>query len=74
MLETETKKIIKKYKHPLLFYSLATIIPWALWFLAGFISHIKPHSKLYLGIARVTAFIGLLGRVAVSYWLIRKDP
>ena len=66
--------IIEKYKHPLLFYCLATIIPWAFWFAAGFISHITPHSNQYLEIASVIAFIGLLGPVAVSYWLIRKDP
>ena len=66
--------IIEKYKHPLLFYCLATIIPWAFWFAAGFISHITPHSNQYLEIASVIAFIGLLGPVAVSYWLIRKYP
>ena len=66
--------MIEKYKHPILFYCLATIIPWAFWFAAGFISHITPHSNQYLEIASVTAFIGLLGPVAVSYWLIRKNP
>lgn len=66
--------MIKMYKHPVLFYCLATIIPWAFWFAAGFISHITPHSDRYLKIASVTAFIGLLGPAGVSYWLIRKDP
>jgi membrane protease YdiL (CAAX protease family) len=68
------KVIIEKYKHPILFYILATIIPWAFWFAAGFISHITPYSRHYLDIASITAFIGLLGPVAVSYWLIRNDP
>jgi membrane protease YdiL (CAAX protease family) len=66
--------MIEKYKHPILFYCLATIIPWAFWFVAGFISHITPYSNQYLEIASVTAFIGLLGPVGVSYWLISKDP
>lgn len=66
--------MIKNYKHPILFYSLATIIPWAFWFLAGFISHITPHSNHYLEMASVVAFFGLLGPVGASYWLIRKDP
>jgi len=65
--------IIEKYKHPVLFYSLATIIPWAFWFAAGFISHMTPHSNQYLEIASVTAFIGLLGPIGVSYWLIRNN-
>ncbi len=66
--------IIEKYKHPILFYCLATIIPWAFWFAAGFISHITPYANQYLKIASVVAFIGLLGPVGVSYWLIRREP
>lgn len=66
--------MLEKYKHPILFYCLATIIPWAFWFVAGYISHLKPYSNQHLGMASVTAFIGLLGPVGVSYWLIRKDP
>ena len=65
---------IEKYKHPVLFYSLSTVIPWAFWFAAGYISHITPYSNQYLKIASVVAFIGLLGPVGVSYWLIRRDP
>lgn len=65
---------IEKYKHPVLFYSLATIIPWAFWFAAGFISHITPYANQYLKIASVVAFIGLLGPMSISYWLIRRDP
>jgi len=64
--------IIEKYKHPILFYVLATIIPWAFWFSAGYISHITPYANQYLQIASIVAFIGLLGPVGVSYWLIRN--
>jgi len=66
--------ILEKYKHPVMFYCMATIIPWALWFAAGFISHITPYANQYLKIASVVAFIGLLGPAGVSYWLIRRDP
>ncbi len=65
---------IEKYKHPVLFYSLATIIPWAFWFAAGYISHITPYATHYLKLASVVAFIGLLGPMSVSCWLIRRDP
>lgn len=65
--------VIEKYKHPFLFYFLATLISWTFWFVAGYISHMTPHSEQYLQIASVTAFIGLLGPVAVAYWLIRKN-
>ena len=66
--------IIEKYKHPYLFYGLATLVPWICWFAAGFISHITPHSDHYLSIASVVALTGLLGPLAISFWLIRKNP
>ena len=66
--------MIEKYKHPILFYCLATMIPWLLWFAAGFVSHITPYSDQYLRMASVIAFIGLLGPVGASYWLVRSDP
>lgn len=65
--------MIGKYKHPLLFYVLATIIPWFFWFVAGYVSHVTPYSDQSLRIASIVAFIGLLGPVGVSYWLIRND-
>ena len=36
---TTKENIIIKYKHTILFYVLATIIPWAFWFAAGYVSH-----------------------------------
>jgi membrane protease YdiL (CAAX protease family) len=66
--------MIEKYKRPVLFYSLSAIVPWAFWFIAGFISHITPYADNYVRIASVFAFLGLLGPVGVSYCLIRRDP
>lgn len=66
--------MIDKYSRPILFYFLATSIPWVLWFTAGYISHIAPYSEQYLKIASGVAFVGLLGPLCVSYFLIRKDP
>jgi len=65
---------ITKYQHPALFYVLATIIPWAFWFAAGYVSHIEPYADHYLAIASVLAFIGLLGPMGVAYRLISNDP
>ena len=65
---------IEKYRHPVLFYCLATIIPWVLWFAAAYISHMRPYADHYLKIASIVAFIGLLAPLGVAYWLIRKDP
>jgi hypothetical protein len=64
---------ITNYKHPVLFYSISTIIPWAFWFIAGYVSHITPYRDRYLEIASILGFIGLLSPMGVAYWLISKD-
>jgi uncharacterized protein len=65
--------ILAKYKHPVLFYGLSTIIPWAFWLAAGYVSHITPHDDQHLWIASILGFIGLLGPIGVAYWLGVKD-
>jgi uncharacterized protein len=61
------------YKHPILFYSLSTTIPWAFWFAAGYISHITPSSDQDMAIASILGLIGLLSPMGVAFWLISKD-
>ena len=66
---------LNKYKHPLLFYTLATIIPWSFWFSAGYISHLdSSESSRYMDVASILGFIGLLSPVLIAFWLISKDP
>ena len=64
---------ITKYKHTLLFYILATIIPWGLWFIAGYISHITPYTNSLLRIVGIFGLIGLLGPAGVAWWLVSRD-
>ncbi len=66
--------VIFDYKKVKTFYLLSTLIPWLFWFAAGYISQISPYQDIYLNIASLLAFIGLLAPVAVSYILISKDP
>jgi len=66
--------MIERYEHPVRFYALATILPWALWLVAGYISHLAPYQDKYLETASVVAFIGLLCPMAMAYWLIRNSP
>jgi len=65
--------IITKYRHPVLFYALSTIIPWSFWFSAGYVSHLAPYSDQNLKIASILGFIGLLGPLAVTFWLASRD-
>ncbi|MBN1397755.1 MAG: CPBP family intramembrane metalloprotease [Bacteroidetes bacterium] len=64
---------ITKYKNPIHFYSLSTIIPWTFWFAAGYISHITPFKNEYLQIASILGFMGLISPMIVAYSLIHKD-
>lgn len=70
---------IKNYKHPILFYSLATAIPWVFWFAAAYISHITPSNSVNVMLSSTLGIIGLLSPMIVAMALIlpnkelRKD-
>ncbi len=64
---------IQKYRHPILFYGLATIIPWAFWFAAGYLSHITPGGDLYVWIASIFAFLGLLSPAVIAFVMMLRD-
>ena len=64
--------IIQKYKHTYLFYFLATIIPWAFWGIAAYISHLPEYP--YPGeLASLLAFIGLLSPTLIAFYLISQS-
>jgi len=65
---------IYKYKNPKLFYFLSTLIPWALWFAAGYVSYLTPYDDKYLNIASILAITGLLAPIAIAFILIGKEP
>lgn len=69
----KTSSTIKQFNHPLLFYTLATIIPWSFWFVAGYISQLIPYQEKNLQIASILSFIGLLAPLFVVYGLIAKN-
>lgn len=71
--------IIRHYKNPALFFILSTLIPWAFWFAAGYISWITPYQDKYLSIASILACIGLFTPLVVVWGMtigdqkLRKD-
>ncbi|MDR2718330.1 MAG: hypothetical protein LBB89_09750, partial [Treponema sp.] len=65
---------IERYRHPFIFYGIAVLVPWALWFICAGISH----SGLWDSPAWVTfgSFLSLLGLLApmiIAFILILPD-
>lgn len=65
--------IIKKYQHPVLFYTLSTLLPWTCWFIAGYISHITPGSHMLTLALSGFALLGLIAPNMVALLLIIPD-
>ncbi len=65
---------INHYKHPIRFYSLATVIPWLFWFAAAYLSHLTPEKNLYTDWASFLGLVGLVSPMIVAFWLLSKDP
>lgn len=59
------------YRHPVLFYSLATIIPWTFWFITAFLSHQMPSAFTITG--STLAVIGLVSPMLIAFAMIYFD-
>lgn len=75
MKTTEQKTIIRKYKRPYLFYLLSTAIPWSLWFLAGYFSHIEPFTLTLEWAVGICSILGLVAPavIALIFMLPHKE-
>lgn len=74
MKTTEQKPtIIKSYKSPFAFYALSIVIPWSLWFLAGYISHMEPQNASMEWATGLISFAGLLAPVIIALSYILPD-
>src|SRR5699024_11396322 len=63
-------RILERYRHPVLFYLLSTLIPWVMWFMAGYVSHIEPSNYFYFIIQSTLGILGLLSPVIIAFILI----
>ncbi len=65
--------MLTNYKNPLLFYVLATVIPWVCWFYAGYLSyHPKPTDNYPLFISFVS-FLGLCVPVFIAIYFMKNN-
>ena len=70
MKSKKQKTEIEKYGQPLKFYVLATLIPWAFWFAAAYVSHLTPTRPLYGILIGAFGVLGLIGSATVAFWMI----
>ena len=66
--------MIKYYKHPILFYFLSIVIPWALWFLAAYLSHLQPAGDYYADISGLLLLLGIAAPTVVAFTMMYLDP
>ena len=64
---------IKDYRHPVVFYFLATLLPWLLWFFAAYLSHLDEQQPFHNFLISGLGFIGLLSPLIIASWLMLKD-
>ncbi|PKL18518.1 MAG: CPBP family intramembrane metalloprotease domain-containing protein [Spirochaetae bacterium HGW-Spirochaetae-5] len=65
---------INKYRHLFLFYFLATVIPWVLWFTAAYLSHITPAKNSYAVAGGILGIIGLTCPMIIAFCMMMPDP
>ena len=62
---------MKKYQHPILFFTLSLVIPWVLWFVVAYWSHQpKAPNAFWTGFFELA---GLLAPVGVAAYLFARD-
>lgn len=69
-METNQEHIVLKYRHGLLFYLLAAVIPWAFWFVAGYVSHQKEPDE---NLATTLGLTGLCFPLLLAFGLICRN-
>ncbi len=65
--------LMKEYRHPVIFYSLATFFPWFFWSIAAYFSHLPNSGALTPLFSSFFGFIGLLSPMLIAFMLIKKD-
>ena len=61
---------IEKYRDPVLFYGLATAVPWTFWFAAAYVSHITPTNQFLATAVGFLGVMGLFGPTLIAFWMI----
>jgi membrane protease YdiL (CAAX protease family) len=69
----QKNQIIKKYNNPITFYLLSILIPWLLWFLAGYFSHIEPYTQARDYLIGILSITGLMAPFALAVIIMMNN-
>lgn len=64
---------LEKYRHPILFYILSTLIPWVMWFIAAYFSHIEPTTQQNIIAMSIFGVVGLASPTIVAFTMMISD-
>ena len=65
---------LEKYRHPFVFYGIAVMVPWALWFTAGAISHSQLwDTRFWMVFVSFLVSVGGFAPMAIAFILILPD-
>jgi len=65
---------IEKYRHPFIFYGIAVLVPWSLWFICAGISHsVLWDNPAWVTFGSLLGLLGLLAPMIIAFILILPD-
>jgi len=65
--------MLKNYNRPWFFFSVSIIIPWILWFSAGYLSH-RTDSENHIWLQSMLMLSGLLAPIFTALFLYLRNP
>ncbi len=65
--------MLEKYNRPFFFYGLSLIIPWVLWFIVAYFSHLENQSAISYTFQSILGLAGLIAPVIVAAYLFLSD-
>lgn len=67
-------RAIRHYRHPAIFFTLSTAIPWAMWLAAGWLSHRPDPSSTIRQLTALLGFGGLFAPLVVAAVMTAGSP
>jgi membrane protease YdiL (CAAX protease family) len=65
---------LEKYRHPFIFYGVAVLVPWTLWFITAWLSHsVYWNDPGWMTFGSILGLLGLLAPMAAAFALIFPD-